>query len=99
RDFHVTGVQTCALPIYPSGARPRVLLVDNHDSYTWNLHQLIWQVAGVEPVTVRNDEVDPAEVLAAGHTHLVISPGPGTPLRGGEIGRASCRERVQSTAA
>src|SRR5690606_28593495 len=65
---------------HPSGARPRVLLVDNHDSYTWNLHQLIWQVAGVEPVTVRNDEVDPAEVLAAGHTHLVISPGPGTPL-------------------
>ena len=72
---------------HPSGARPRVLLVDNHDSYTWNLHQLIWQVAGVEPVTVRNDEVDPAEVLAAGHTHLVISPGPGTPLRGGDVGR------------
>ncbi|WP_017539093.1 chorismate-binding protein [Nocardiopsis halophila] len=71
----------------PPDAAPRILLVDNHDSYTFNLHQLIWQVAGAEPHTVPNDGFDPAEVLAGGHTHLVVSPGPGSPHVPGDIGR------------
>ena len=71
----------------PPDAAPRVLLVDNHDSYTFNLHQLIWQVAGAEPHTVPNDAFDPADVLAGGHTHLVVSPGPGSPHVPGDVGR------------
>lgn len=54
---------------------PRVLLVDNYDSFTYNLFHLIASAAGVEPVVVRNDEpVPPGE-----WTHIVLSPGPGRP--------------------
>ena len=68
----------------------RVLLVDNYDSYTWNLFQLIWQVAGVPPVVVRNDEATAGEVLARDFTHVVISPGPGSAARAADFGL--CRE-------
>ncbi|UGY93860.1 aminodeoxychorismate synthase component I [Streptomyces gobiensis] len=68
-------------------AGPRVLLVDNYDSYTWNLYQLIWQVSGTAPVTLTNDGFTPDEVLAEDFTHLVISPGPGTPENPDDIGQ------------
>lgn len=57
----------------------RTLLVDNYDSYTYNLYQLIAQVNGTAPVVLRND--DPAwEALdLSGFCAAVISPGPGHP--------------------
>lgn len=55
----------------------RTLLIDNYDSFTYNLYQLISQVNGVEPVVVRNDEV--AELDLTGFDNIVISPGPGRP--------------------
>jgi len=59
----------------------RTLLVDNHDSYTFNLYQLIAEVA--EPVVVVND--DPVlKQLPSGFDNIVISPGPGRPP--GDIG-------------
>ncbi|WP_280369400.1 anthranilate synthase component II, partial [Nocardia wallacei] len=55
----------------------RTLLVDNYDSFTYNLYQLIAEVNGLEPVVVRNDA---AEVPAlTGFDNIVISPGPGRP--------------------
>jgi anthranilate synthase/aminodeoxychorismate synthase-like glutamine amidotransferase len=56
----------------------KVLLIDNYDSFTYNLYQLL-QTLGADVVVKRNDEitVEQAETLAP--THLVISPGPGTP--------------------
>jgi para-aminobenzoate synthetase len=65
---------------------PSVLLIDNYDSYTWNLHQLIWQVSGTAPTVVRNDEAEADELLASGFTHVVISPGPGTATVPGDFG-------------
>ena len=59
------------------GTGIEVLLVDHHDSYTWNLAHLIASVTGVLPTVVQHDEVDDAQVLA--HTHVVLSPGPGHP--------------------
>jgi para-aminobenzoate synthetase len=56
----------------------RSLLIDNYDSYTYNLFQLMAQVYGVEPVVVHNDNprcVELAEELRC----VVISPGPGDP--------------------
>ena len=53
------------------------MLVDHHDSYTWNLAHLIAAVTGALPVVVEHDEVPASEL--AGFTHVVLSPGPGHP--------------------
>lgn len=56
----------------------RSLLIDNYDSYTYNLYQLMAQVYGVEPVVVHNDNPRCIE-LANEFRCVVISPGPGDP--------------------
>ena len=56
---------------------PDVIVVDHHDSYTWNLVHLVARVTGVLPRVVQHDEVAPEEVLR--HSHVVLSPGPGHP--------------------
>jgi anthranilate synthase component 2 len=58
-------------------AAPDVVVVDHHDSYTWNLVHLVAEVTGVLPTVVQHDEVDADAVLA--HSHIVLSPGPGRP--------------------
>jgi anthranilate synthase component 2/para-aminobenzoate synthetase component 2 len=60
----------------------RVLLIDNYDSFTYNLVQA-FLVLGAEVDVHRNDALGVAEALGLGHTHLVISPGPGTPRDAG----------------
>ncbi|WP_345710891.1 aminodeoxychorismate/anthranilate synthase component II, partial [Kineococcus glutinatus] len=57
----------------------RVLLVDNHDSYTYNLFQLVAEVTGRDPVVVRNDEAGFTTADLAGFAAVVVSPGPGHP--------------------
>jgi anthranilate synthase component II len=61
------------LPI--EGAAPRVLVIDHHDSYTWNLVHLIAGVTGELPVVASHDE----PIDFGRFTHLVLSPGPGRP--------------------
>ena len=56
---------------------PDVIVVDHHDSYTWNLVHLLAAVTGVLPRVVQHDEVTAADVLR--HSHVVLSPGPGHP--------------------
>ncbi|MDT0331578.1 anthranilate synthase component II, partial [Nocardiopsis lambiniae] len=65
----------------------RVLLVDNHDSYTYNLFQLIAEVAGTEPVVLTNDDPDWNRFDLAGVDAIVISPGPGRPQHPRDLGR------------
>jgi len=72
---------------------PRVLVIDNHDSYTWNLVQLLWEVGGAEPCVVRNDEASAEELLRESFTHVVLSPGPGTPERSQDFGL--CRRLIE----
>jgi para-aminobenzoate synthetase len=55
------------------------LLIDNYDSYTFNLFHLIGEVNEEEPIVVRNDEVTWEEIVALGPDNIVISPGPGRP--------------------
>ena len=62
--------------------RPRVLLIDNYDSFTYNLVQA-FLVLGADVDVHRNDAISVEEALALKHTHLVISPGPGTPRDAG----------------
>lgn len=72
----------------------RVVVVDHHDSYTWNLVHLVAEVTGVLPKVVEHDEVDVADVLDAGYSHVVLSPGPGNPdeVRDFSVGRAVLRQ-------
>ena len=56
---------------------PDVIVVDHHDSYTWNLVHLVEGVTGSLPRVVQHDAVDAADVLR--HSHVVLSPGPGHP--------------------
>ncbi len=56
---------------------PDVVVVDHHDSYTWNLVHLVAEVSGELPAVVQHDEVSPEDVL--GHEYVVLSPGPGHP--------------------
>jgi para-aminobenzoate synthetase len=64
----------------------RTLLIDNYDSYTFNLFHLLGEVNGAEPVVVRNDELRWEELAALGTDNVVISPGPGRPERARDAG-------------
>ena len=57
---------------------PRLLLIDNYDSFTYNLVQA-FLVLGADVRVHRNDAIGVQEALALSPTHLCISPGPGTP--------------------
>jgi anthranilate synthase/aminodeoxychorismate synthase-like glutamine amidotransferase len=57
---------------------PRVLLLDNYDSFTYNLVQYLL-MQGAEVDVRRNDQITVEEALALQPTHVVLSPGPGRP--------------------
>ena len=59
-----------------------MLLVDNYDSFTYNLAHLFGAL-GVEVTVLRNDEVTPEAAERLAPTHLVVSPGPGRPADAG----------------
>ncbi len=61
---------------------PSILLIDNYDSFTYNLVQA-FLVLGAEVDVYRNDQIDVAEALDMKPSHLVISPGPGRPENAG----------------
>jgi anthranilate synthase/aminodeoxychorismate synthase-like glutamine amidotransferase len=60
----------------------RVLVIDNYDSFTYNLVQYLGEL-GAEPEVIRNDKATVAELLGRGAERLVISPGPCTPADAG----------------
>ena len=60
----------------------RVLVLDNYDSFTFNLVQYLGEL-GADPVVVRNDVLPPAEAKSLDPDRLVISPGPGRPEEAG----------------
>ena len=61
---------------------PRLLLIDNYDSFTYNLVQA-FLVLGAEVLVERNDAITVEQALALAPSHLCISPGPGTPYDAG----------------
>ena len=61
-----------------SGTPARVLVIDNIDSFVYNLVQYVGEL-GAEPIVVRNNEVTVAEALALNPDGVLLSPGPGRP--------------------
>ncbi len=59
-----------------------ILVIDNYDSFTYNLVQQMGAL-GADLHVARNDHITPDEIRAMGPSHIVISPGPGTPDDGG----------------
>jgi len=64
----------------------KTLLIDNYDSFTFNLFQLLAEVGGTTADVARNDEISIEQVRAGGYDNIVISPGPGTPGKPEDFG-------------
>jgi anthranilate synthase/aminodeoxychorismate synthase-like glutamine amidotransferase len=85
---------------WPRARRPRrlasavikSLIIDNYDSFTFNLYQLLGQVNGEAPLVVTNDALDWPRLRRLGFDNLVISPGPGRPDRRKDFG--VCAEAI-----
>ena len=69
-----------------------ILLIDNYDSFTYNLAHLFREL-GAEVVVQRNDAIDADEAERVGPSHLILSPGPGRPAAAG-----ACLEIVRRLA-
>ncbi len=59
-----------------------VLVIDNYDSFVYNLAQYLGEL-GWEPVVYRNDQITLAQIESLSPSHIIISPGPATPLEAG----------------
>ena len=66
--------------------KSRILLIDNYDSFTYNLVQA-FQTEAVDVIVYRNDKIDIDAAKKEEPTHLVISPGPGSPENAGNSNR------------
>jgi anthranilate synthase/aminodeoxychorismate synthase-like glutamine amidotransferase len=79
--FGVTGTRIASALVAAgtiAGVGVRVLLVDNYDSFTYNLVQELGEL-GADPVVFRNDAIDVAGIRRERPDALIISPGPGRP--------------------
>lgn len=60
-----------------------ILLVDNYDSFSYNLVQLIGSITKEEIRVIRNDEMKADEIISLNPTHIILSPGPKRPEQAG----------------
>lgn len=78
-------------PYHPSPAAPlanasNLVLIDNYDSFTWNVYQYL-VLEGASVTVHRNDKITLEELISQKPTQLVISPGPGHPQTDSGISR------------
>lgn len=66
----------------------KTLIIDNYDSFTYNLFQFCAEIGG-NPHVKRNDGITLADIAAGKFTHIIISPGPGTPEKKRDFGICS----------
>ncbi|MBI4994227.1 anthranilate phosphoribosyltransferase [Candidatus Peregrinibacteria bacterium] len=63
----------------------KTLILDNYDSFTYNLYQYCAELKG-NPVVFRNNALKLKDIGGGGYTHIIISPGPGSPDKKGDFG-------------
>lgn len=63
----------------------KVIIIDNYDSFTYNLVHIVEEVSGSEVTVVKNDEIDFSSI--GKYTHIILSPGPGIPKEAGALKR------------
>jgi anthranilate synthase component 2 len=79
---YATAAPTSRTAAEPPGTGLRILLLDNYDSFTYNLYQYLCQL-GAEVEVVRNDEIDVDGIARRAPDGIVISPGPSRPENAG----------------
>ncbi len=70
----------------------KTLLIDNYDSFTFNLYQLIAEVNRIPPIVIRNDAASWEEIKQLDFDNIVISPGPGRPENDDDFG--ICKQAI-----
>ena len=64
----------------------KILIIDNYDSFTFNLYQQFAQISETSPLVIPNDKISIPEIRALNITAIVLSPGPGRPSKQGDFG-------------
>ncbi|CAI6332724.1 unnamed protein product [Periconia digitata] len=77
-------------PSAPVATASNLILIDNYDSFTWNVYQYL-ALEGATVTVYRNDEITLEELIAKNPTQLVISPGPGHPSQDAGISNAAIK--------
>lgn len=73
-------------PAPPVATASNLILIDNYDSFTWNVYQYLI-LEGAEVTVFRNDKITLEELIAKKPTQLIVSPGPGHPTTDSGISR------------
>jgi len=76
------------VPAAPIATASNLILIDNYDSFTWNVYQYL-VLEGANATVYRNDEITLEQLVGLKPTQLVISPGPGHPLTDSGISKAA----------
>jgi para-aminobenzoate synthetase len=72
----------------------RTLIIDNYDSFTYNLFQEVARINQVEPIVIKNDDLSLNEIRKLSFDNVIISPGPGHPAKPKDFG--ICSELIQN---
>lgn len=79
-----------AEPSAPVATASNLIMIDNYDSFTWNIYQYL-VLEGATVHVFRNDKITLEELIAKKPTQLIISPGPGHPTTDSGISRDAIR--------
>lgn len=74
-----------------------ILVIDNYDSFTYNLYQQVGRLSGEVPLVHRNDAISLETITEIGPDHIIISPGPGNPNNERDFG--VCRDIITKLSA
>lgn len=91
RDANIvdhSALQPVSSPPIPTASN--LILIDNYDSFTWNIYQYL-VVAGATVQVFRNDKITLDELIEKNPTQLIVSPGPGHPGTDSGISREAVR--------